>query len=297
MFTYIILILDLMIDYINENKIYNMNNLYHYVMSVYLSLFFFGLSWHFTNRIIYKTKNKVSDYVYTNIYDYFFGDAKFSLSTPNLFYYTISRFEPNSKVLDFGCGNGICYSNTMIKDIVINNNLQIQGIDIDKVYIEKCIQRIKNEKLESNIKIKLQDVLLYKEDNINKYDYIIFSESAPLISTELLDQILNHMINNLLKSDGKIIFINNLTENPTDSMIKIKPMLKYFCMIDFGRVLTKREFNYLAVRSNKKIEFNLINKMKIRDILKYFKLEWTYLFWNMIGIKNYEVEQYEIKFF
>lgn len=293
----LILLLNMFPEYMLQNKIYDTHIMYHYFMSIYITLFLITIIWLYFNKIITETKNKIFDYIYTNIYDYFFGNPNFKLSTPNLFYYTIKKIKPNSRVLDFGCGNGICYSNQLIKDLIIQNNLQIQGIDIDKVYIEKCLQRIRNEKLESNVNIKLQDVLEYKIEHEEKYDYIILSESAPLLSEMFLKKIVKHMINNLLKEDGKIIFINNLTENSTPTMKKIKPLLKYLSMIDFGRVLTKEEFIYLSKDVGKNIEFNLICKMKLIKILKFFNIGWTFYFWNIIGIQNYEVEQYEIKFF
>jgi 2-polyprenyl-3-methyl-5-hydroxy-6-metoxy-1,4-benzoquinol methylase len=295
--TYIIIILDLMLKYIDENNIYNIDHLYHFMMSVYFGAFFIGMLWMYLCKYLFKFLNPIGMFVYTSMYDHFFGKKKFPLSTPNLFYNSLKKIESGSRILDFGCGNGICYSNQLIKELVINNNLSIQGIDIDKIYIDKCIKRIKKENLESNIKIRLQDVLAYKEDESNKYDYIIFSESAPLISNNLLKQIISHMKINLLKPNGKIIFINNLTENPTPIMLKLKPLLKYIVMIDFGRVLTKQEFKNLASNINKNVEFNLIAKMNIKNILNFFNLGWTYYFWRAIGIKNYDVEQYEIRFF
>ncbi len=293
----LILLLSMFSEYISQNNIYNIHIMYHYLMSIYFSLFFITITWLYFNKIITETTNKISDYIYTNIYDYFFGNPDFKLSTPNLFYYTIKKIKPNSRVLDFGCGNGICYSNQLIKDLIVQNNLQVQGIDIDKVYIEKCLQRIKNEKLQSYVNIKLQDVMEYKVEQEEKYDYIILSESAPLLSEIFLKKIVKHMIKDLLKHDGKIIFINNLTENSTPTMKKIKPLLKYISMIDFGRVLTKEEFISLSKDLDKNIEFNLICKMKLRKILNFFNIGWTFYFWNIIGIQNYEVEQYEIKFF
>lgn len=292
-----LLISGMILEYINENKIYNIHLIYYYMMNIYFNLFFFGLAWLYLNKHINYYFNNLNDYIYTNIYDYFFGNPEFKLSTPNLFYYSIKKLEPNSKILDFGCGNGICYSNKFVKDIILKNNIKIQGIDIDKVYISKCLQRIKKENLESNVNIQLKDVLKYKVEDVDRFDYIILSESAPLLNKEFLKIIVQHMIEHLLKNNGKIIFINNLTDNCTPVMKKIKPSLKYVSMIDFGRILTKQEFQDLSKELKLEVEFNLIAKMKIRSILKYFNFGWTYYFLKIIGVENYEVEQYEINFF
>lgn len=291
----VIIILETMIFYINENKIYNVEYLYEYMMSIYFTIIFVFMFWTFIKINFFKYKNKLNDYIYANIYDYFFGNKNFSLATPNLFLHTIKKLEPNTRILDFGCGSGICYSNLEIKNTIINKNIKIQGIDIDKAYVEKCKKRIQNEKLFGHIDIKLQDIFKYNVEQEYKFDYIVFSESAPLLSTELIILIVKYMIANLLKPNGKIIFINNLTENSTPIMRKIKPFLKYITMIDFGRVLTLNEFENLSRQVNKNIKVNLIASMKIIDILNYFNLRWTYyLVWKNLGIKNYNVEQYEI---
>jgi cyclopropane fatty-acyl-phospholipid synthase-like methyltransferase len=236
--------------------------------------------------------------MYTNIYDYFFGDTNFKLATPLLFYNTINKIEPNSKVLDFGCGNGICYSNTLIKKSILSNNLTIEGIDIDKVYIKKCKQRIIDENLNSNVTIRLMDVFDYEIKNEEeRFDYIIFSESAPVLSDELLTNIINHVIKNLVKTNGKIVFINNLTNDENTAMIKIKPLLKYICMIEFGRVLTQKDFEDKSKQFNKNIKVNLIDKMKLKEVLRYFYLEWGFSILNMYGVNDYDIEQYEIIFF
>ncbi len=292
---YIIIILEIMFNYMDENKIHNIEYLYQHMLLICYYIMFIGLVEQFVLINFSYYTNKLGDFLYTNIYDYFFGDKNIVLSTPNLFYYSLNKFESNSRVLDFGCGSGIYYSNENVKKIIMEKNLKIQGIDIDKIYIEKCIKRIEKEKLTNYISIKAQDVFKYNLEQEEKFDYIIFSESAPLLSNELLVSITKYMIENLLKPNGKIVYINNLTENSTPLMRKLKPALKYICMIDFGRVLTRNEFENLSNRVNKNIEINLIAKMKIIDILNYFKLGWTYyLIWKIIGIKNYDVEQYEI---
>jgi SAM-dependent methyltransferase len=292
---YILIILEIMFFYMNENKIHDIEYLYQHMLLIFYGIMFVGLVEKFIRINFFYYKNKFGDYLYTSIYDYFFGNKKFIMSTPNLFLYSLNKFEPNSRVLDFGCGSGIYYSNENIKKIIVEKNLKIQGIDIDKIYIEKCVKRIEKEKLTKYVSIKVQDIFKYNLEQEEKFDYIIFSESAPLLSNGLLVSITKYMIENLLKPNGKIVFINNLTENSTPLMKKLKPALKYLCMIDFGRVLTRNEFENLSNQVNKNIEINLIAKMKIIDILNYFKLEWTYhLIWKIIGIKNYDVEQYEI---
>lgn len=290
----IILFLNLMFNNINHGELSQFEFIYKVIMTLYFNFYLLYVINIFKNFYI----KKIIEKIYTNIYDYFLGNPEFKLATPKLFNFSLNKIEPNSKILDFGCGNGICYGNKQVQQTIINNNLKITGIDIDSVYIKKCIQRIKDEKLESNINIKLMDIFNYKilrEDE--KFDYMIFSESAPLMSNELIISFINHALTYLIKSNGKIIFLNNLMENKNNNMSKYKPLIKYLVMIDFGRVLTKNDFDIISESVNKKIKINLISKMRIKEILRFFYLEWLYIMVKLIGISNYDVEQYEIIFF
>jgi len=236
----------------------------------------------------------ISRNIYIFTYDYFFGNEKFNLSTPNLYNYSIKKLNHNSKILDFGCGNGICYKNKNVIENIKNNNLQIIGIDIDKIYIKQCTKRIKENGLQDYVEIKLINIFNYKlEKDEDKFDYVIFSESAPLLSNELLTNIIKYIDDNLIKSDGKIVFINNLSES-NNPMKKFKPYLKYISLIDFGRLLSKEEFILIAKNMNKNICINLIDSMKFTEILSFFKLYFLYYIAKLFGISDYNVEQYEI---
>lgn len=237
--------------------------------------------------------NKIN-ILYTNIYDYFFGNLNFALSTPNLFLNVLEQIPKNSKILDFGCGNGVCYDNSKICKLITMNNLQITGIDINSVYINRCKDRIFINNLDANVKIVLADIFTYKFED--KFDYVILSESAPLMSEEFLNNIIQYISSNLLENIGKIIFINNLTDNPQKIVSILKPQLKYFTSIDFGRILDKNEFIKLSEKINKKVKFRIIQKMSIIDISKFFKIYYLYIILRIFGFKNYNVEQYEIYF-
>ena len=253
-------------------------------ISYLFTIFKFKINFDFFNKI----------YILT--YDYFFGNENFKLSTPNLYNYSISKLSDNSKILDFGCGNGICYKNNNVIDTIKSKNLQIIGIDIDEVYIKQCNKRIINSELEDRVTIKLMNIFDYEiKDNEDKFDYVIFSESAPLLSNELLVNIIKYIDINLIKKDGKIIFINNLTDSK--SPVKIfKPYLKYISLIDFGRLLSFDEFNYIAKDMNKNISINLIASLKFTEVLSFFKLDYLYYVANLFSVTDYNIEQYEIIF-
>jgi len=242
------------------------------------------------------TKTKLFNYIYSKIYDHFFGDDNFRLATPNLYNYTINKLNNNSKVLDFGCGNGICYNNIKVIENIKNKNLKVIGVDIDKIYINECNNRIVNNHLQDYIETKLINIFDYKlNDNEEKFDYAIFSESAPVIPSELLFDFVDYINNNLIKEDGQIIFINNLSQE-NNKMKIIKPYIKYISLIDFGVLLTENDFIKMGNKLNKKVIINLIDSMKLKEILSYFNLNLLYPILYLCGITNYEVEQYEIIF-
>jgi len=262
----------------------------NYTVNGQIYFLFLNISW-----LIYYFFNKIKNYTestYSKIYDKLFGDTNYILSTPNLLNKVITNFPPNTKILDLGCGNGICYNHKDTINYIKKNNLQITGIDIDPIYIKFCKQRIIDNKLESNVIILLQDVFEYQ--TLDKFDYIIFSESAPLMSQTFLCKITNYVSDNLLKRKGKMIFINNLLENPSIMVKFFKPLLKYIIWTDFGRVLKKKEFEEIADSLGKKISFKIIGSLSLSNIAKYFKLEYLYMILNKFGLTNYDIEQYSI---
>lgn len=259
---------------------------------IYLICIFSYIFTIFKIKINFNYINKF----YIFVYDYFFGNADFKLATPNLYNYSISKLPDNSKVLDFGCGNGICYKNNNVINTIKNKNLNIIGIDIDEIYIKQCSERIITSNLQDNVCIKLMNIFDYEiEEKINKFDYVILSESAPLLSNELLVNIIKYIDNNLLKQDGKIIFINNLTDSK-NPMKDLKPYLKYISLIDFGRLLSLEEFISIANNMNKKININLIDSMRLKEVLSFFTLDYLYYIIRLFGIKDYNIDQYEIIF-
>ena len=225
------------------------------------------------------------------IYELMFGNKKFPLSTPNLFYSVLKEIPDNSSILDFGCGSGICYRNIDTINLVVKSNYQITGIDIDKLAIEKFQNKINLNSL-SKINLKCGNIL--DMGFSEKFDYVIFSESAPLLSNEFLINVVAHIKSNLLRVGGKIIFINNLTENPQFITRFIKPKLKYITTIDFGRVVSKNEFNNLALANNMNVNYELLDSMTVEQVAYFYKIGFIYRIFNTWGFKNYDVTQYKI---
>jgi 2-polyprenyl-3-methyl-5-hydroxy-6-metoxy-1,4-benzoquinol methylase len=245
--------------------------------------------------------NKFYTYIKNKFYDYFFGNADISISTPRLFESVLNKCPKNSNIMDFGCGNGIYYKKDFIKKQILDKNFKIIGIDIDSESVKICKDRIKKNNLCNNINVFCENILNYKVDEKDKFDYIIFTESLPLINKNLLKEILIYMNKYLLKDNGKIIFINNLVDNDHPKLVTfMKPYLKFFIFIDFGRIINKNEIGEIAKYVNKKFEINLISKKKIYELnlfnlIRWKKYNFIYKLINKYIINlDYDIKQYEI---
>ncbi len=162
-----------------------------------------------------------------------------------------------------------------IKNQIFDKNFKITAIDIDTQSVKICKDRIKKNNLYNYVDVLCQNILNYNVEEQNKFDYIIFTESLPLINHNLLKEILIYMNEYLLKVDGKIIFINNLVDDDHPKLVSfIKPYLKYFILIDFGRIINKSEIYEIAKYMDKKIEVNLINKNKIYELSLFNFINW-----------------------
>jgi len=224
------------------------------------------------------------------IYDKIFGNIKFKLSTPNLFYKVLQDIPANSNIFDFGSGTSYKNKNTI--DLIIKNNYKITGIDIDTFAINQFDKFIISQKLNKNINLLTENIFNLKFNN--NFDYVIFSESAPLLNIDFINKLIIFIKENILKPKGKIIFINNLVENPQQIVNYIKPKLIYITSINFGKVMTKNDFIKISNINKMKINFKILDTMTIKEIATYFHILIIYRLFKKIGFKNYLVSQYEV---
>ena len=118
------------------------------------------------------------------------------------FYNFLNIYSKNSEILDYGCGVG-----PVIEKVIEFNPKKITGIDISEVSISKAKEKFSN----SNSKVELLvDNCERTSFNNNKFD-IVYGLG-----------ILHHLqfskcikeISRILKTDGKLLFIEPLGTNP-----------------------------------------------------------------------------------
>jgi hypothetical protein len=84
-----------------------------------------------------------------------------------------------------------------------------------------------------------------------KYDYVLFMESFPVMSVKLFQKLYSHA-KNLTKKGGSVYCFHNLEEKPSLIRSIIKPMLCYLVGIDFGRFTTTAQMK--TILPNAKFE-------------------------------------------
>jgi protein-L-isoaspartate O-methyltransferase len=251
-----------------------------------LSIYYYSIV--IIENIIYKY-----DIIKIKNYEKLFGNNTNNLSTPNLFYLSLNNDEIiyNSTILDVGCGSGICYKNNAIIDLIIKKELEINCIDINKTALDNFQKYINNNNLNYLIQILQKD--LFNHTN-KKYDYVIFSESAPVIPEHILYKMINHIKNNLLNESGKIIFINNIDDTPPFLIKFFKSKLKYFTTVDFGQTLNFDYFNEIKNIFFMDIEYKILASNTLGNVCLIHKLYFIYNLLKFFNLHNYLINQYEI---
>jgi len=242
-------------------------------------------------------------------YNFWLGGIHSPITTPNLYKSILESndISQNSKILDIGVGSGVYFHYQCITDIIKNKQLKIKGIDIDDDYIQDAQKIVKKKNLNNNVNIECIDLFKYKPQD--KFDNILFMESAPVMNQDLIIQMINYIEDNNLKEDkkkGKIIFINNLIENasPFYKFCKKNIVNIPFVNVDFGNTLNRQFFYEIEQKCKHRYNIN-IEVLASQTIGNYIKklftpfpivshicITITGLFVNL----NTNVQQYKIEF-
>lgn len=167
----------------------------------------------------------------------------------------LNYFPDNSIILDVGIGNGSMMKN--YHSLIRSKNLTLIGIDINKSYLKHCEKLIKTYFLENHVKIYHEAAETYQPPQKGYFDFILFSMSFMLFADQKL--ILDR-VKEWLKPGGMIVFFQTIFQNNFRLMEFVKPKLKYFTSVDFGRVTYEEDFfdllkeKHISVLEEKSIE-------------------------------------------
>lgn len=170
----------------------------------------------------------------------------------------LNYFPSGSRILDVGIGNGMMLRN--YHRLIKSKNFSITGIDINKDYLQHCSSLIRDCGLEDHICIHHQPVECYEPPEQGYFDYILFSMSFMLFADQ---ELVLDRIKRWLKPEGKVLFFQTMFHDRSMLMEFIKPKLKYFTTVDFGRVTYDDGF------------YDLLNRKKLSiDEDRLIKREW-----------------------
>lgn len=161
----------------------------------------------------------------------------------------LNYFPSGSRILDVGIGNGMMLRN--YHSLIKSKNFSIVGIDINKEYLSHCGTLIRNCGLEDQIRIFHEPVECYEPPEQGYFDFILFSMSFMLFNDQ---ELVLDRIRGWLKPGGKILFFQTMFHDRSLFMEFIKPKLKYFTTVDFGRVTYDESFFDLLQKKRLAIE-------------------------------------------
>lgn len=200
--------------------------------------------------------------MFSDIYDTFVANAEYGgISTASLYEFVFfNKIPRGSTVLDVGCGTGTAASSNY--GIIKRKKIEYRGIDIDETYIQKA-------KIFEKEHMTFEVFDFLKLENDQRYDVIMFGESIPVMSRELANTMIQKAKMHLNKN-GIILFIHNLITNYYQlyhPIALMKPYLKYFTSMDFGRALYDDEFLSDLVKS----DLRIIDKDRVAclDLITY----------------------------
>ena len=146
----------------------------------------------------------------------------------------LERMQDGASVLDVGIGTaGALQANA---ESVTRKGLTVTGIDIDAGYIRRARHRIAGTALEDQVELRRESVYDHQG---GPYDAIYFSASFMLLPDP--EAALRHC-SRLLTQGGHFYFTQTIQQRPSRVLERLKPVLKAFTSIDFGRVTYEQDF-------------------------------------------------------
>ena len=137
--------------------------------------------WNYFYRIAFNAWMKVvrlKRNIYAAFYDFHIDN------THEMYTIVLNQVPVGSKILEVGIGNGTCVDKNA--DLIKKKKLHIDGIDIDKEYLEVCNIKITQNDLHDQVTAKYQDLLALDADVYGKFDYVFFMESFPVIPHSIM---------------------------------------------------------------------------------------------------------------
>jgi cyclopropane fatty-acyl-phospholipid synthase-like methyltransferase len=237
-----------------------------------------------SNNMIFDIKQITNEFpknIRSQLYDY-------HINNTHVFYKKVlTKLPENSRILEVGIGNGTCIQKNA--ELIKDKKLHIDGIDIDNDYLKICNDRIIENDLQDYVTAKYQDLLTLQPPD-NRYDYIFFMESYPVIPIDIMRKMMNKCSELLKPNTGVISFVHNLvsTKNPVVDFIKPRLLYVPFIQVDFGRLTSHDEFDDFLLSA--KYKANQKSLLETVDVASHYKVPLPNFINNFHKMEQYYIE-------
>ena len=259
--------------------------------------------------VFYKICAYLYDVVINDLYEIFRGDMQFILSSAYLFRHFVrdANVQNGDSILLIGCGTGIFLTHDSVSAIIKQKKLHIECRDSRPSYIERCQSRIQQKNMSTFVSsITVSDAANYVASPLlqtgTQFRHIVFLETAPILHQDPA-QLVNCLLflkQNALKADGRIVFLQNLTDNPHWLLHLFKSLvLPRLTTVPFGCVMCLQDLQNIASKIKMSITTppQLISGLTSREVAEYFSVRAIYtLISYMMWIRPFRIEQFQIVF-
>ena len=159
--------------------------------------------------------------------------------TEGMYREVLQRLESGSTLLDVGIGTGTALMRN--KQLILNKNIKVIGVDYDKDYVDKCNENIKEFGMEKQVRVIHESIYDFNESFEHRFDAVYFSSSLMIMPDPVTA--LTHCITMLKNQRNGIIYSTQTFEENRNAVLEfVKPLLKWITTIDFGTVTYLKDF-------------------------------------------------------
>ena len=153
----------------------------------------------------------------------------------------LGRLEGGARVLDVGIGTGTALARN--KAMIESKNIVVVGIDYEMAYIKKAGDVIANAGLSDRVKLNCTSIYDPRlrslfSSGVARFDAAYFSGSLTLMPDPAAAL---KCAASMLTDRGTIYVTQTFQNRPSPIAERIKPLLRRFTSIDFGKVVYHKE--------------------------------------------------------
>jgi SAM-dependent methyltransferase len=158
----------------------------------------------------------------------------------------LTRLPDGARVLDVGIGTGGAVARCA--DLVRAKDLRIVGVDIDRDYLDRCVEGIARAGLDRHVTARLASVYDHRG---GPYDAAYFSASLMLLP-DPVEAITR--VGAQLAPGGRLFFTQTFENRRSLIAERLKPMIRHLTSIQFGRVTYEHEFRRVLEQAGVRLE-------------------------------------------